>query len=133
MYVWLYLGVTVGLDAHVETRPVRSGGRRVGPQVDNDGSGRVEPLQRPLWAAEVDLLHVSAVRLVAQAAADRVQGLKTITCFKKKKTKLYHVQTNIWKRFNDPAVVKEPNLVQLSANKSLTQDRCSRFVFDVPP
>lgn len=42
--VSLYPGVAVGLDAHVET----GGGPRVGPQVDNDGSGGIEPLQRAL-------------------------------------------------------------------------------------
>lgn len=62
-----YLGVSVGLDAQVESRR----GRRVGPQVDDDGPGGVEPLQGALGAAEVDLLHVPAVRLVAQAAAGR--------------------------------------------------------------
>lgn len=63
---------------------MRSGGRRVGPQVDDDGPGGVEPLQRALRAAEVDLLHVSAVRLVAQAAAGRGRGLKTIAWVKNK-------------------------------------------------
>lgn len=82
-----YLGVAVGLDAHVEPRPVCSGGRRVGPQVDNDGSGGIEPLQRALRAAEVDLLHVSAVRLVAQAAAGRVQGVKTTAHFQNDKAR----------------------------------------------
>lgn len=73
MCVSLYLGVTVGFDADVQTRPVRSCGRRVGPQVDNDGPCGIEPLERPLRAAEVDLLHISPVRLVAQAAAGRSQ------------------------------------------------------------
>ena len=44
-------------------------GRRlsVGPQVDDDGPGRVEPRQGALGTAQVDLLHVSHVGLVTQA------------------------------------------------------------------
>lgn len=41
----------------------------VGPEVDDDRSGGVEPLQRALGAAEVDLLHISAMGLVAQTTA----------------------------------------------------------------
>lgn len=78
---------------------MRRRGRRVGPQVDDDGSGGVEPLQGALRAAEVDLLHVSAVRLVAQAAAGRRQGLKT--------TALLFFQVHMWNRFKDIAVVTE--------------------------
>lgn len=44
-----YLGVSAGFDAHMETRHARR--RRVWPQVDDDSSRRVEPLQRALRAA----------------------------------------------------------------------------------
>lgn len=124
-----YLGVAVGLDAHVETRPVRSGGCRVGPQVDNDGSGGIEPLQRALRAAEIDLLHVSAVRLVAQAAAGRVQGVKTTAHFQNDKAvrfrRAYGRDLMILRLSGRPTE-------QLSANKSFTLDRCGGFVSDVP-
>lgn len=63
----LYLGVSAGFDTHVEACRVSRGGLCVRPKVDNDGSSRVEPLQAALRAAQVDLLHVSAMRLVAQA------------------------------------------------------------------
>lgn len=50
-------------------------GLGVRSQVDNDGPCRVEPLQGALRAAEVDLLHIPAVRLVAQAAADETTDM----------------------------------------------------------
>ncbi len=45
--------------------------RQVGPQVDDDGSCGIEPLQRAFGAAQVHLLHVPRVRLVHQPAAHR--------------------------------------------------------------
>lgn len=66
----LYLGVSVGFDARVKSRRVSRRGLRVWPQVDKDGPCGVEPLQRALRAAQVDLLHVPAVRLMAQTTAD---------------------------------------------------------------
>lgn len=66
----LYLGVVAGLDAHVEPPCVR----HVGTQVDDDGPRRVKPLQGALRAAQVDLFHVTAVRLVAQTTADKEGG-----------------------------------------------------------
>lgn len=65
-----YLGGRIGFDASVEACHVSRQGLGVGSQVDNDGPRRVEPLQGALRAAEVDLLHIPAVRLVAQAAVD---------------------------------------------------------------
>ncbi len=50
-YWWPYLGVSERLDAHMETCHVSRWGLCVRPQVDDDGSCRVEPLQRPLRAA----------------------------------------------------------------------------------
>lgn len=65
----LYLGVGAGPDAHAETRCVRR--QHIGTQVDDDGPCWVKPLQGALGAAQVDLFHVTAVRLVAQTTADK--------------------------------------------------------------
>lgn len=61
-----------------------AGSRRrlqVGSEVDDDGTSGIEPLQRTFGAAKVNLLHVPAVRLVRQTAAERNQVVKTTTLF----------------------------------------------------
>lgn len=58
--------VRPGLDAGVEV----CRGRQVGPQVDDDSSSGIEPLQRAFSTAQIHLLHVPRVRLVRQPAAD---------------------------------------------------------------
>lgn len=59
-------------DAH---REVGGGQRRhVGPQVDDDGARRVQPLERALRAAEVHLLHITRVPFMGQTTARDGKG-----------------------------------------------------------
>lgn len=60
-------------DAHGEV----GGGRRrhIGPQVDDDGARRVQPLERALRAAEVHLLHIACVSFMCQTTARDRKGV----------------------------------------------------------
>lgn len=60
-------GLLGGFDADGEKR--RCGGQRVWSQVDDDCASGVQPLQEPLGAAEIHLLHIPSVSLMGQSTA----------------------------------------------------------------
>lgn len=115
------------------------GGLCVRPKVDNDGSSRVEPVQAALRAAQVDLLHVSAMGLVAQATGEeKTDFLFTLSATERTVSLFECIKTckrnRVTETYGRDLVTLQRSLratpVQLSANKSLTLVGCGHFVSD---